>query len=247
MRNETVNLLQSHRSIRKYTAQPIPKETLEDILTSAQWAPSSHNVQAYSMIVVDDQKKKKILSEVAGFQKYIEECPIFIVFCADFYRLSLACEKWDSSFEVNEAENILVAAVDTALAAENALIAARSFGLGGVMIGGIRNNPEMVKQLLGLPAYTIPMMGLCLGFPDQNPWQKPRTPKQAVVHYNQYQSKEEIERELQIYEEVSSDYYKRRTNGVRTEGWTKQMASYLSRPRRPHIRDFIKKQGFDFK
>jgi nitroreductase len=246
MRNELVDLLQSHRSIRRYTDQPIPKEILEEILTSAQWAPSSHHVQAYSIIVVDDQEKKKVLSEVAGSQKYIAACPIFLVFCADFYRLSLTSEMWDTKFEINEVENVLVAAVDTALAAENALLAARSYGLGGVMIGGIRNNPAKVKELLGLPNYTIPIMGMCLGYPDQEPLQKPRTPKDIVVHYNQYQPKKDIVRGLTVYEETSADYYKRRTNGTREEGWTKQMADYLSHPRRVHLKNFIKKQGFNF-
>lgn len=244
MRNETVDLIQSHRSIRKYTDKPIPKEIIEEILTSAQWAPSSHHVQAYSILVVDDQEKKKILSEVSGSQKYIAECPIFLVFCADFYRLSLTTEMWNCPFEMNEVENVLVAAVDTALAAENALIAARSFGLGGVMIGGIRNNPTKVKELLDLPPYTIPIMGLCLGFPDQNPQQKPRIPKNAVIHYNQYQSKKEILRGLEDYEEISADYYKTRTNGARQDGWTKQMAQYVSQPRRVHLKEFIENQGF---
>lgn len=247
MRNETIELLQSHRSIRKFTDEPIPREMLEEILTSVQWAPSSHNVQAYSIIVVDDKEKKKALSEIAGSQKYVTECPVFLIFCADFYRLSLACEMWDTSFEVKEIENVLVAAVDTALAAENALIAARSFGLGGVMIGGIRNNPQQVKELVGLPPYTMPIMGMCLGFPDQNPWQKPRTPKDIVVHYNQYQQKEAILDGLNRYEDISADYYTRRTNGARREGWTKQMSQYLSKPRRPHLKTFLQNQGFDFK
>jgi nitroreductase len=246
MRNDTINLLQSHRSIRRYTDQPISSEILQEIVTSAQWAPSSHNVQAYSIIVVDDQKKKKALSEVANSQKYVEVCPVFLVFCADFYRLSLTTEIWNTDFEINQLENVLVASVDTALAAENALIAARSFGLGGVMIGGIRNNPDRVKELLGLPNYTFPIMGICLGYPAQEPWQKPRTPQDIVVHYNQYSAKEEIVIGLMKYEEISADYYTKRTDGVRTEGWTKQIARYLSRPRRPHMKEFINKQGFNF-
>jgi nitroreductase len=246
MRNQTVDLLQSHRSIRRYTEESIPKEILGEILTSAQWAPSSHNMQVYSMIVVDDQEKKKVLSEVAGSQRYVAECPVFIVFCADFYRLQLTSEMWGTKFEVDEVENLLVAGVDTALAAENALIAARSYGLGGVMIGGIRNNPERVKELLGLPKYTIPIMGLCLGYPNQEPWQKPRTPKEVVVHYNHYLPKEKVIEGLGKYEEITANYYKQRTNGARTEGWTKQMADYISNPRRVHLKDFIKKQGFNF-
>ncbi|ALC91400.1 NADPH-flavin oxidoreductase [Bacillus sp. FJAT-18017] len=246
MRNETINLLQSHRSIRRYKPDPIPEDVLTEILACAQWAPSSHNVQAYSIIVVDDQDKKEKLSEIAGNQKYVAACPVFLVFCADFYRLSLTCEMWDTKFEINEVENVLVAAVDTALAAENTFIAAKAYGLGGVMIGGIRNNPDEVKNLLGLPPYTIPMMGMCLGYPDQEPWQKPRTPKGAVVHYNHYKPKEDILEGLATYEEISSEYYTRRTNGLRTDGWTKQMAEYLSKPRRVHLKNFIKKQGFNF-
>ncbi|MDQ0412320.1 oxygen-insensitive NADPH nitroreductase [Mesobacillus stamsii] len=245
MRNDVVDLLQSHRSVRRYTEDPIPQDILDEILTCAQWAPSSHHVQAYSIIVVDDQKKKKVLSEIAGSQRYVAESPIFLVFCADFYRLKLTTEMWNTPFEVNEIENVLVTAVDTALAAENALIAARSYGLEGVMIGGIRNSPEEVKDLLELPEYTLPIMGMCLGYPAQKPWQKPRTPKQAVVHYNKYRPKEEIVASLKDYEKISSDYYTRRTGGVRTEGWTKQMAIYLSKPRRRHIKDFIIKQGFN--
>src|SRR3954447_24496314 len=97
-RNDTIDLLQSHRSIRRYKDQPIPSEILQEVVTAAQWAPSSHNVQAYSIIVVDDEKKKKVLSEVAGSQKYVEVCPVFLVFCADFYRLSLTTKMWDKQF-----------------------------------------------------------------------------------------------------------------------------------------------------
>lgn len=247
MRNETIKLIQSHRSIRRYIDNGIPQELLTEILISAQWAPSSHNVQAYSMIVIDDYEKKKKLSFIAGSQKYVASCPIFIVFCADFYRLSLTSEMYNTNFEIGEVENILVAAVDTALAAENALLAARSFGLGGVMIGGIRNNPWAVKDLLELPKFTIPLMGLCLGYPDQTPLQKPRTPQEIVVHYNTYQSKKHIEKGLQKYEKVSAEYYKKRTNGNKTVGWTKQMSKYLNHKRRTHLKDFIEDQGFHFK
>ncbi|MEH7126384.1 oxygen-insensitive NADPH nitroreductase [Bacillus sp. JJ1773] len=245
MRNETVEMIQSHRSIRRYTDQPISKEILQNILTAAQWAPSSHNVQAYSIIIVDDHKKKQRLSEIAGSQKYVAECPIFLVFCVDFFRLKQTTEMHGTDFAIDEVENVIVGAVDTALAAENALLAARSFGLGGVMIGGIRNDPYGVREILDMPPLTIPLMGMCLGYPDQNPWQKPRTPQEIVIHYNAYQAKEQIREGLATYEEISADYYNRRTSGKRTDGWTKQMARYLEKPRRPHLKEFILNQGFN--
>lgn len=240
--NETTKLIQSHRSIRKYTNEPVPQEVLTDILTSAQWAPSSHNVQAYSIIVVQDQDVKKELASLCGSQRWVETCPVFLVFCADFYRLSLTTQMHATDFKVDEVENLIVGSVDTALAAENALLTARSYGLGGVMIGGIRNQPEQVSGILGLPPYTLPILGMCLGYPDDEPWQKPRLPQKVVVHYETYRKENMIEG-LEEYEEISSDYYRKRTRGQRVDGWTKQMAEYLSKPRRPGLKRFIVKQG----
>ncbi|WP_269432512.1 nitroreductase family protein [Gordoniibacillus kamchatkensis] len=170
----------------------------------------------------------------------------FVVMCADFYRLKLISELHGTSFKVDEVENVLVGAVDTALAAENLLLAARSFGLGGVMIGGIRNNPEGVAALLKLPAYTIPIMGICLGYPAEQPWQKPRLPQRVVVHEETYDAGRIMEG-LEAYDATMADYYSRRSSGRITGGWTPKMAEYLSAPRRAHLRTFIEGQGFGLK
>jgi nitroreductase len=246
MENETTKLIQNHRSIRKYTNKPISDEILQSLLTSAQWAPSSHNVQAYSIIVIKSPETKRKLSELCGSQKYVETCPVFFVFCADFYRLKLTSEIHSTNFEIDEVENLLVGSVDTALAAQNVFISAKSFGLGGVMIGGIRNHPEEVSKLLQLPSLTIPIMGMCLGYPAEEPWQKPRLPQHTVVHEERYQT-EHIGKGLEEYEVISADYYTRRTNGRRTNGWTEQMSEYLSNPRRPHLKSFIINQGIHLK
>jgi nitroreductase len=246
MTNEIVKLIQSHRSIRRYTEELISDEILQQILNSAQSAPSSHNVQAYSVIVVKSKETKRKLSEYCGSQKYVEICPVFLVMCADFYRLKLTCDMHGTDFEIHEVENLIVGAVDTALAAENVLLSARSYGLGGVMIGGIRNNPQGVAELLKLPPLTIPIMGLCLGYPADVPWQKPRLPQEVVVHKEVYQTDHMITG-LEKYEAISADYYTRRTNGERTAGWTKQMAEYLNKPRRPSFKNFIIKQGIKLK
>ncbi len=246
MQTDVTRLIQSHRSIRKYTDRPIPDDLLADILASAQWAPSSHNVQAYSIVVVRSAEKKKQLAQLCGGQKWVETCPVFLVFCADFYKLKLASDMHGSEFLADEVENMLVAAVDTALAAENALVAARSHGLGGVMIGGIRNQPEDVARLLKLPVLTAPIMGMCLGYPDQDVEQKPRLPKRAVIHEEEYRT-EHLPEALEEYEAVSAEYYARRTRKDHAEGWTKQMADYLQKPRRPHLGDFLRKQGFPLK
>ncbi|MDF2679030.1 MAG: NADPH-flavin oxidoreductase [Brevibacillus sp.] len=242
MPTEVTRLIQSHRSIRKYKDQPISEELLQEIVSCAQWAPSSHNVQAYSVIIVRSSETKQKLSTLCGNQKWVVECPVFLVFCADYYRLKQACEMHGQTLAADEIESLLVGAVDTALAAENVLLAARSNGLGGVMIGGIRNNPRDVADVLGLPELTVPIMGMCLGYPAQDVPQKPRLPQRAVIHQERYQT-ELIPEALDEYERTSSEYYSQRSNGQRTEGWTMQMADYVNKPRRAHVTQFIKEQG----
>lgn len=248
MKNQVVSLIQNHRSIRKYRDRSIEDDILMEVLSSAQWAPSSHNVQAYNIVVIKDKRKKEVFSEICGGQEWIKTCPVFLVLSTDFYRLKKTCEIHNVPAEIDEIENLLVGAVDTALVAQNILISAESYGLGGVMIGGIRNNIKEVIKLMDLPPYTVPILGICLGYPDeaQIPWQKPRLPKSVVVFEETYK-KELIEDGLMEYEEISADYYTRRTKGKRTEGWTKQMAEYLKKPRRPELKNLIKEQGFKIK
>ncbi|MCM3762176.1 oxygen-insensitive NADPH nitroreductase [Alkalihalobacillus oceani] len=241
--SETIDLIQSHRSIRAYTEQEVSESAIETIVASGRWAPSSHHVQAYSIIVIRDQEMKKQLAAYAGNQKYIETCPVFFVICADYYRLKYTSEKLGSPFAASELEQVIVGVVDAALVAENMLLAARSLGMGGVMIGGIRNDQEAVAKLLGLPDYTFPVMGLCVGYPAQQPEQKPRLPKQAVVHYEKYNTSV-IEEALADYDEITERYYESRSEGKRQDKWSRQMANYFAKPNRPEVEEFIRKQGF---
>lgn len=243
---DAIKLIESHRSIRKFLDRPIEQDILESILYTARWAPTSHNMQAYSVVIVKNPETKLELSELCGNQRYVSECPVFLVVCADFYKLHVAADMHGESLAAAELENVLVASVDAALVAQNLLLSSRAYGLGGVMIGGIRNNAQEVGRLLELPEYVFPVMGMCLGYPDleQEPWQKPRMPVKAVFHEETYHT-EAIPDALREYDEIMSDYYTRRTKGARTSGWTEQLAAYISKPRRKELTDFIKKQGFD--
>ncbi len=202
--------------------------------------PSCPGVQHYRRAKHDT---KKTLAELAGQQRHIKECPVFFVICADYSRLKQTSEIHHQTFLAKEVEQVLVGAVDAALVAENMLLAARSFGLGGVMIGGIRNEPDAVAKLLRLPEYTFPVMGLCVGYPERVPEQKPRLPQKLVVHEEHY-SEEKRDELLKMYDQITEDYYKERTGGKRVDTWGNQMANHFSKPNRPHVGEFIRKQGF---
>lgn len=184
--NEILKMMASHRSIRKFKDKLISSELLSEILTSARQASTSSNIQAYTIIVVKDQANKDKLAELCGNQPWINRCPVFLVICPDLLRLEKVAKR--QGYESNDKyiETFIVATVDAALVAQNILTGAESCGLGGVMIGGIRNNPEQVSELLELPDKVYPLMGMCLGYPDHEPMVKPRFQADVNVHQEKY-------------------------------------------------------------
>lgn len=240
--NEVLKQMSAHRSIRAYKQQAVSTKEIEQITTAARWASTSNHVQAYSIIVVQDDEKKKKLAELTGGQRWVEECPVFFVICCDFSRHKAASTEHQVSFDIGGAEQMLVGAVDAALVAQNMLLAAESLQLGGVMIGGIRNNPREVCELLTLPQHSFPVMGLAVGYPNQEVDQKPRLPQPAIVHMEEYNH--EQDQYIQTYDTEMSQYYTERTNGKRTTGWTKAMAEYTKMRKRPHLDQYLKEQGF---
>ncbi len=109
-------------------------------------------MQWWSAVAITDPAKKKVLAEIAGGQKHIEQCPLFIAWVADMSRNQRISEAEKTTFETMPwLETFMVACIDAALAAQNAVVAAQSMGLRTVYIGAMRNDPIRVAKLLGLP------------------------------------------------------------------------------------------------
>jgi nitroreductase len=246
MRNDLARLILNHRSIRGYTDEPIPDEIVGDILDAAQMAPTSNFLQAYSIIVVREPEAKLTISNLCRGQLWIQRCPIFLVFCMDYYRLMLACRRHGVEMNVNEVENLLVGAVDVALAAQNAATVAESYGLGCVMVGGVRNRPDEIAAFLKLPEYAVPMIGLSIGYPDESPQQKPRLPRKAVVHDEVYSGDAVLLSAMEEYDAIVEDYYDRRTEGDKRESWSQKISVFFQKKSRPQMRDFLIEKGFRF-
>lgn len=243
--NPTIKLIQNHRSIRKFKPEPVSHEQLEEMLRSAQMASTSSNVQAYSVIGVTNPEMKRQLAVLTGNQRYVEECPIFLVWCADMYRLREACEMQQTEMVHGIMENFIVATVDVALAAQNAAIAAESMGLGICYIGGIRNNPREVSALLQLPELVYPVFGMCVGYPNQQPGIRPRLGTETIFYENTYNTGK-IRQGIEQYDKVTHEYYLERTKGERDTTWSKEMADKYRQPFRAHMRSFLEEQGFRF-
>src|SRR3954452_16359719 len=214
--NQTIETLLSHRSVRHFEDKPLTNEQIEMIVMSAQGASTSSNIQAYSIIGITDPEKKKKLAELAGNQSYVEKNGHFFVFCADLYRHEIVgeIESSDVITSIESTEKFMVTLIDTALAAQNAAIAAESMGLGICYIGGIRNHLDEVKRLLKTPERVIPLFGLAVGVPTKLNEKKPRLPYEHVYHEDEYEQDTEVYvNELQEYDKLISSYYEERTAG----------------------------------
>ncbi|MGY4690025.1 oxygen-insensitive NADPH nitroreductase [Salibacterium sp. K-3] len=244
--NDVIKTILDHRSVRKFSSEPVGQKERTQIVRAAQAASTSSFLQAYSIIGVTEQEKKDELAALAGGQEYVAENGFFMVFCADFSRHQSAASLQEKRIDeaVESTEGFMVAVIDAALAAQNAAIAAESLGLGICYIGGIRNNLETVHSLLKTPYQVLPLFGMAIGYPEEQQEQKPRLPVEAVYHENTYNQDKHVNDQLRSYDETILDYYRSRTNGNKEITWTSQAASTLSRSKRLYLNSFVRQKGF---
>ncbi|MCG8155030.1 oxygen-insensitive NADPH nitroreductase [Brenneria goodwinii] len=233
----TIDLLRHHRSIRAFTSQTLTDEQRGAIVAAAQSASSSSFLQCSSIIRITDPAIRQTLVHYCGEQSYVAQAAEFWVFCADFHRhLQISPQA-----ETGMAEQLLIGCIDTAIMAQNALIAAESLGLGGVFIGGIRNSIADVTTLLKLPQQVLPLFGLCLGYPDAEPPLKPRMPPEMLLHENAYQPLDG--EKLAEYDRQLAEYYLQRT-GNRRDSWSEHVQRTLKKELRPFMLDYLHQQGW---
>ena len=192
--NETIASILNHRSVRGYQPTPVPPGTLETLVAAAQSAATSSNLQTWSVVAVEDPAHRRELASIAGNQKHIEACPLFLVWLADLSRLDrLGQEKGQALAGLDYVEVFTVAVVDTAMAAQNAVVAAESLGLSTVYIGALRNDVERVAKLLDLPPRAFAVFGMCVGYaePAAAGEVKPRLPQDTILHRGRYQTEGE--------------------------------------------------------
>lgn len=245
------NLMVNHKSVRKFKEQPVSDELLKRVITCAQHAATSEFIQSYTIIRVQDQAvKERIYNEVTN-QKPILQAPVFLVFCADVNRLLRASamnERKAPEAYMEYTETFLMASIDTAIAAQNAVIAAESEGLGCTYIGGIRNNLPKLIEMLEIPEGVYPVFGMVLGYPQENTDEaaKPRLPLAVVLKEESYQTDGD-EALIKEYDEKIREYYIDRTDGKRDETWSMQMADFVEKPQRPFLKEVLAGQGFKLK
>jgi nitroreductase/FMN reductase (NADPH)/FMN reductase [NAD(P)H] len=236
--NPILRSLYERKSVRAYTERELSEETVQTILAAAAQAPSPGNQQLYTIIRVTDADLKRRLSVSCDNQPFIEKAKLVLVFCAD-------CLKWYKAFREGGCEprrpdvgDLLLAVCDANIAAQNAVVAAESLGVGSCYIGDIMENIETQREILGLPELVFPAAMLVFGYPTEQ--QKERIkPKRAELRYivseDSYHrlSREELKQMLlkncceETYDGWIAAFCKRKYNSDFSREMTRSVREYL--------------------
>ncbi len=185
---DTIKTISEHRSIRNYKSDAIDESILNQILEAASRASTTGNMQVYSIIVTRDEEKKKQLCGFHFNQKMVVQAPVILTFCADFYRFNQWCKQRDAEPGYDNFLSFMTAAIDALLAAQNAALAAESFGLGICYLGTTTYNADKLIDFFQCPEGVIPITTLVVGYPNESPELTDRLPLEAIVHHENYQS-----------------------------------------------------------
>lgn len=243
--SETIETLLGRVSVRSYLDEPVDDEVMNSVLRAAFRAPTSSNIQAYSVVVVRDPEARRRLAEIAGNQRHIVDCPVYLAFCADLTRIEHAMARSGHSLDDNNLEMGLVSSIDAALVGMSAYLAADSVGLKGVMIGAMRNDPEAVADVLGLPPRVYCVFGMCLGYADAAPPQKPRMNFEAMVHRERYDTAK-MAQFVERYDSELAAHYRNAGRLTNDDSWTREVSTKFSVRPRDGLRAALARLGFDF-
>lgn len=210
--SDLYKLYQRRASIRKFKPEPLREGDLDKLLLAAQRAPTDATAQMYSLLRISDPVLRREISSHSGQNPHIETCAEFFLILADVHRLQKLVEHRGGAFGRWPRTALHFAITDAVLAGSALATMAESLGYGIVWIGGVLNGIREIKALCKLPQGVVPVAGLCVGVPDENPAPRPRLSRKLVVHENQYRaySAEELE---QAYTDMapitkSSDWYR---------------------------------------
>lgn len=233
--NQVMDVLMKRRSVRAYEEREIPAEVRAEILKATLRAPTAGNLMLYSILDITNQSIKDKLAVTCDNQPFIARAPMVWVFLADYQRwydyflasgVPELCQQKNLTMVKPEEGDLFLACCDALIAAQNAVIAAESFGIGSCYIGDIMEKYEFHKEMLDLPQYVFPICMLVFGYPTQQQKEQPYTPRfdeKFIVFENQYHRLSQDE-----FSEMFAERQSRLPKGKSMEGITTVgQATYL--------------------
>ncbi len=241
--NETIRTIMQRRSVRAFTDEKISKADRQTILEAAFRAPTAGNQQLYTIIDITDQNKKETLAELCDGQPFVAKAKLVLIFLADALKWHDAYKSVGCQPRALDAGDLMLSVSDANIAAENAVIAAESLGIGSCYIGDIMERCEELRSLLSLPPYVFPACMLVFGYPTERVMERPllqRIPERFVVFENGYHrlGADELRAALEWkagnrpYEEWLSAFCERKYNS--------DFSCEMSRSVRVYLDDYLK-------
>ena len=243
--NEVLRQLKTRKSVRVYEERPVEAEVKQAILEAAIQAPTAGNMALYTILDITDQGIKDKLAVSCDNQPFIATAPMVLIFCADYRRwYDVFCAHVE---EVRKPDmgDLFLAEADTIIAAQNAVVAAHSFGLGSCFIGDITETYEYHKELLNLPQYVVPAAMLCIGYPTAQQLQRPKPPRHSVadlVHENGYclEKSADMARMLKIQQGKEGEAFTDWLNRFGNRKWNSEFSQEMSRSCTEMVKDWCK-------
>lgn len=237
----------NHRTIREFKDGGIPEEVFNKLIEVARRTPTSNGMQASSIIRVTDNQKRKEIADVCK-QEYVARAPELLILIADQYRnYRIADEKGGYEPSARDMDRFFQGFTDACLTAQNIVNAAEALDLGVVYLGSILNDAEKIIEILELPELTMPVLGLGIGYPNQNPQLKPRMSMDLRLFENTYKKFDDYLEEIKEYDVEMQTYYDLREANKRVDSFSNQVVTKLKNliPKRSDMLKVMKKQGFD--
>lgn len=204
--NPVLETIHKRTSLRRYKDTPISDEHLKTLLEATLRAPTAGNMMLYSVLTIKDQAMKEKLSQTCDNQPFIARAPLVLVFLADYQR-------WFDYYRMSgvallrelDVGDLFLAMDDAIIAAQTAVLAAESMGIGTCYIGDVMENYETHRELLQLPDYVFPAAMLTLGYypDDYSPKFRDRFAQEYIVHSEKYRhsSDEDLQQMFAKHEE----------------------------------------------
>ena len=248
-----VQALLNRRVIRKYKTNPINEQTMALLLSAAQSAPTKSNLQQYSIVIIRDPEVRNAVSELVPSMPWVRNVPVIAIFLGDVRRIRRLAEIRGHTYQNNNADTFMNAAVDAALAMQCFITAADYLGLGTCPISYVRNRIDDLAEILDLPDGVFPISGLCIGYPDDAGYVSMRLPQKVVVHQDLYND-DDLETDVKDYDDRTHERFaltptkQRHTDkyGVLEKcTWSENVARQLSLPERAGFADYLKRKGIN--
>lgn len=249
MNNDMIKKQLNHRTIRAFKDMEIPDEIYNTLLEVGKRTASSTGMQQSSMIRITNPDLKKEIAAICN-QEYVAHAPILFIFIVDTYRNhQIAVEQGIESENSGDMDRFFQGFTDAVLAAQNIVNAAEAMDLGAVYLGSVLNDVWKLCDLLELPRYTFPVVGLGIGYPNQEPQLKPRMDMKLRVYENKYERMDNYMEKIEDYDEEMQTYYDLRQTDKPMDKFSLQVVDKLKNviPKRQDIVNAIVSQGFNLR